>query len=224
MRDIREEVGSAVKQTKSFKRVLNAGSGSYAARKLHPVFVRNVWQEVRIDIDPQAEPDVVSSITDMRSSCRPQSFDAIWSSHTLEHLYTPEVPLALVEFNRVLKPDGFALITSPDLEAVAALVLERGLHHVVYTSPAGPITALDMLFGHTELIAEGHLYMAHKTGFTSASLGQRLVEAGFPVAIVKREGVDLWALGLMHEADQASIQRKLNAAGLDLFEKPDEAT
>jgi SAM-dependent methyltransferase len=224
MRNIREEVGSAVKQTKSFKRVLNAGSGSYAARKLHPVFVRAVWQEVRIDIDPQAEPDVVSSITDMRSTCPPQSFDAIWSSHTLEHLYANEVPMALDEFNRVLKPDGFALITSPDLETVASLVLERGLHHVVYTSPAGPITPLDMLFGHTESIAGGHLHMAHKTGFTSASLGQRLVEAGFPVAIVKREGVDLWALGLMPEADQTGIQRKLNAAGLDLFEEPDETT
>ena len=140
MGNIRDVVGSAVRQTKSFKRVLNAESGSYAARKLHPVFVRDVWHEVRIDIDPQGGPDVVSSITDMRSSCPPQSFDAIWSSHTLEHLYASEVTLALVEFNRVLKPDGFALITSPDLEAVASLVLERGLHHVVYTSPAGPIT------------------------------------------------------------------------------------
>src|SRR5665213_540831 len=40
-----------------------------------------------------------------------------------------------------------------------------------YTSPAGPITPLDMLFGHSDSIASGHLYMAHKTGFTCASLG-----------------------------------------------------
>jgi hypothetical protein len=76
-----------------------------------------------------------------------------------------------------------------------------------------------MLFGHSESIARGHPYMAHKTGFTCVSLGQRLLDAGFPVAVVKREGFDLWALALMQEADQASIQRKLLAAGLDIFEQ-----
>jgi SAM-dependent methyltransferase len=221
MKRIRETVGSAVKQTKSFKRVLNAGSGSYAARKLHPVFARDVWQEIRIDIDPQAKPDMVSSITDMKSAFAPQSFDAIWSSHTLEHLYAHEVPFALAEFKRVLKPDGFALVTSPDLEAVASLILEHGLDHVAYTSPAGLITPLDMLFGHSASITRGHLYMAHKTGFTCASLGRRFVDAGFPIVLVKREGLDLWVLGLMQKADQASIQDKLFSAGLDLFEQVD---
>jgi SAM-dependent methyltransferase len=219
MEKIREGAGSAAKKTKSVRQVLNAGSGPYAARKLHSVFLRNVWQEVRIDIDPQARPDIVSSITDMKSSCKPQSFDAIWSSHTLEHLYAHEVPLALAEFNRVLKPDGFALVTSPDLEAVASLLIKRGLDHVAYTSPAGPITPLDMLFGHSASIAEGHYYMSHKTGFTCAALGAIFIDAGFATAVVKREGLDLWALGLMPEADQASIQRELVVAGLDLFEQ-----
>lgn len=221
MQNTKETVGSVVQQTKSSKRVLNAGSGAYAARKLHPVFAREVWQEIRIDIDPQAEPDIVSSITDMRSSVAPQSFDAIWSSHTLEHLHAHEVPAALAEFRRVLKPDGFALITSPDLEAVASLIPIHGLDHVAYTSPAGPITPLDMLFGHSDSIARGHFYMAHKTGFTCASLGQRFVDAGFPIVLVKRERFDLWALGLMQEAHQASIQRQLVAAGLDLSELSD---
>jgi SAM-dependent methyltransferase len=221
MQKAREMVGSTAGQTKSLKRVLNAGSGSYAARKIHPVFARDVWQEIRIDIDPRAKPDMVASITDLRSSFVPQSFDAIWSSHTLEHLYAHEVPSALAEFKRVLKPDGFALITSPDLEAVASLIVDHGLDHVAYTSPIGPITPLDMLFGHSDSIASGHLYMAHKTGFTCASLGRHFVDAEFPVVLVKRQGLDLWALGLMQEADQANIQRKLLAAGLDLGEQAD---
>src|SRR5665647_349132 len=170
MQPIQDAVSIDVGQTKSLKRVLNAGSGPYAAGKLHPVFVRDEWQEIRTDIDPQVNPDRVSSITDLRSSFVSRSFDAIWSSHTLEHLYAHEVPSALAEFKRVLKPDGFALITSPDLEAVASLILDHGLDHVAYTSPAGPITPLDMLFGHSDSIASGHLYMAHKTGFTCASL------------------------------------------------------
>jgi SAM-dependent methyltransferase len=130
MQKIRDTVGSAAGQAKSLKRVLNAGSGSYAARKLHPVFAPEAWEEIRIDIDPQSKPDIVASITDMRSSVALQSFDAIWSSHTLEHLYAHEVPLALAEFKRVLKPDGFALINSPDLESVASLILEGGLDKV----------------------------------------------------------------------------------------------
>ena len=221
MQRIQDTISSNARHTKSLKRVLNAGSGSYAARKLHPFFTPDVWQEIRIDIDPRVKPDMVSSITDMRSSIAPQSFDAIWSSHTLEHLYAHEVPLALAEFKRILKPDGLALITSPDLETVASLMLNHGLNCVAYTSPAGPITPLDMIFGHSASIARGDLYMAHKTGFTCASLGQHFIDADFPVVIVKREGVDLWGLGLMQGADRARIQDELLAAGLDFYEHAD---
>jgi SAM-dependent methyltransferase len=218
---IREAANSAVKPSAPLKRVLNAGSGSYAAHKLHPVFARGAWQEVRIDIDPQAKPDLVCSITEMKSVFAPESFDAIWSSHTLEHLYAHEVPIALAEFRRVLKSDGFALVTSPDLETVASLIRDGGLNQVAYTSPAGPITPLDMLFGHSESIARGHLAMAHNTGFTCVSLGRCFVDAGFPIVLVKQDRFDLWALGLMQDADQASIQRKLVATGLDLSEQVD---
>jgi len=50
----------------------------------------------------------------------------------LAPLRAHEVPLALAEFKRVLKPDGFALITLPELEAVASLVLDQGLDEVAY--------------------------------------------------------------------------------------------
>jgi len=218
MGNFQDAVSFAGQQTGPLKRVLNAGSGPYSARKLHPVFMREAWREIRIDIDPQAKPDMVASITDMRSIAS-RSFDAIWSSHTLEHLYAHEVPIALAELRRVLKSDGFALITSPDLEAAASLILDHGLDHVAYTSPAGPITPLDVLFGHSASIARGHHYMAHKTGFTCASLGQRFVDAGFPTVLVKQAGLDLWVLGLMPEADQAGIQSQLTTVGLDFSEQ-----
>jgi hypothetical protein len=78
-----------------------------------------------------------------------------------------------------------------------------------------------MLFGHSASIARGQLYMAHNTGFTSASLGRYFIEAGFPIVLVKRQQLDLWALGLMQEADQLGIQDKLLAAGLDLSKEAD---
>jgi len=209
---------TAKARTQHLKRVLNAGSGSRKARPLHALFMREAWQEVRIDINPMVNPDVVGSITDMNSAFPAQSFDAVWSSHILEHLHAHEVPLALGEFKRILKPDGFALITCPDIEAVAAFIVEHGLDSVAYISPAGPIAGLDLLFGHSTSIARGQFYMAHKTGFTCASLGQLLLDTGFSTVLAKRERFDLWALALTEQADKPLLQEQLAKAGLDMFE------
>jgi hypothetical protein len=205
-------------QRPALKRVLNAGSGSPSARPVHAAFVGSEWQEIRIDIDPNTDPNVVGSITDMASIFPAQSFEAVWASHTLEHLYPHEVPAALSEFRRVLKSDGFALITSPDLESIASLILDHGLDHVAYISPAGPISALDMLFGHSASVANGHVHMAHKGGFTCASLGQRLVDAGFATVLATRERFDLWAVALMELANKTAIQQQLATAGLKVFD------
>jgi SAM-dependent methyltransferase len=205
---------------RNHKRVLNAGSGPNTGRQLHPIFEGAEWTEIRLDIDPRTKPDIVSSIVDMRLQVATRSIDAVWCSHILEHLHAHEVPLALVEFQRVLKPDGFALITSPDLETVAELVVSKGLDHEAYRSPAGPITPLDMLFGHARSIAQGHIHMAHNTGFTCAFLGRLLTQSGFPTVLAKRGKFDLWALALMHQAGKDKIQQQLRTCGLDMFEEP----
>lgn len=136
------------------------------------------WVEVRLDIDPSVAPDIIASLTDM-SVVPSSSVDAVWSSHNLEHLYAHEVPVALAEFFRVLKPGGFVLVTMPDLEQVAQFVAADKLEEVVYVSPAGPITALDCLYGHRGMVAAGNHFMAHKTGFTATSLTKHLGHAGF---------------------------------------------
>jgi SAM-dependent methyltransferase len=218
MEAIEQAPALSAAQRPALKRVLNAGSGSLSARAVHAAFAAADWEEIRIDIDPEAVPNVVGSITDMASIFPARSFEAVWSSHILEHLYAHEVPAALSEFRRVLKPDGFALITSPDLESIASLILDHGVDHVAYTSPAGPISALDMLFGHSISVANGHVHMAHKCGFTCASLGQRLVDAGFATVLATRNGYDLWAVALMELADRTAIQRQLAAAGLKVFD------
>jgi len=60
--------------------------------------------------------------------------------------------------------------------------------------------------------------MAHNTGFTCTRLGQLLADSGFATVLAKREGFDLWALGLMHNAAQEPIQKQLRACGLNLFD------
>jgi SAM-dependent methyltransferase len=216
MQDI--QPSARVGQTQRLKRVLNAGSGAQSAQPLHTVFARDVWQEIRIDIDAAAKPDVVGSITDMSAVFPPRSFDAVWSSHILEHLYVHQVPSALLEFMRILKPDGFALITSPDLEAIASFILEHGVDTVAYTAPAGPIAALDLLFGHSASIARGQIHMAHKSGFTCGLLGERLLDAGFHTVFTKRERFNLWAVALTVQADQNVILQQLRKAGLDMLD------
>jgi predicted SAM-dependent methyltransferase len=153
------------------------------------------WQEIRLDINPGVQPDVIGSITDMES-VKTSSVDAVFSSHNIEHLFPDEVPLALKEFKRVLKPTGFALITCPDLRSVCALVANDQLTEPAYTSPAGPIAPIDILYGHRASMQAGNRYMAHRCGFTAKVLTGTLQAVGFPqVACLSRPvAFDLWAL------------------------------
>lgn len=168
------------------------GCGPKQAGKLHPTFKPAEWHELRLDINPAVEPDIVASMTNL-SSIPSASFDAVWSSHNLEHLEAHEVPLALREFRRVLNGTGFLLITLPDLQRVAELVAQDKLLETAYVSPAGPIAPLDMIFGFRKAIAAGNHFMAHRTGFTARSLGQAIVDAGFAVARIKRDDhFNLW--------------------------------
>jgi SAM-dependent methyltransferase len=182
--------------TASGKIVLNVGCGYPLRQKLHRHFHGPEWREIRLDLDPAVRPDIVCSITDM-SPVAAASVDAIWSSHNLEHLQRHEVPLALTEFVRVLKPSGFLMLTLPDLQKVARLVVEDQLEDQAYTSASGPITALDMIFGHTASLARGNSFMAHRTGFTARTLQKVLTEAGFVEITVRRgSAFDLWATAI----------------------------
>lgn len=165
--------------------VLNVGCGPCSDPRLEAAFPVSEWREVRLDIDPAVSPDIVASIINMECVAS-ASVDAVWSSHNLEHLFAHEVPLALSEFFRVLKPGGSAIIAVPDLQGVAKQVSEDHLEDPLYISEVGPIGALDIIFGHGISIASGNTFMAHKTGFSPKSLGKSLMFAGFEPVIIRR--------------------------------------
>ena len=165
------------------------------------------WSEIRLDIDASVAPDVIGTMTDM-SAVATASVDAVFSSHNIEHLYPHEVPLALSEFLRVLKPDGFFVVTCPDLQSVCKLVAEDKLTEPAYTSPAGPITPLDILYGHRPPMARGNLFMAHRCGFTEKVLSGTLQSSGFKrVASMKRGApyFDLWALATKEDLNEEEL-------------------
>ena len=200
------------------KLVLNAGCGSPGPRSLHSCFDGEGWHEIRLDIDPRVGPDVVGSVTDLRPFFGDATFDAVWSSHNVEHLFAHEVPLAFAEFRRVLKPDGFALITCPDLNAVAAALLAHGPTYVAYEAPAGPITVQDMMFGHGASIAAGSTFMAHHNGFTQDRLGAVALSAGFTeVRVGRGEAYDLWALLAMQACSIETLRSVARGTNLEFL-------
>ena len=175
---------------------LHVGCGPKRKERTTRGFNTAAWSEIRLDIDPSVSPDVIGTMTDM-ASVSSGSVNAVFSSHNIEHLYPHEVPLALAEFMRVLTSDGFAVITCPDLQSVCALIADDKLTEAAYTSPAGPIAPLDILYGHRPAMARGNLYMAHRCGFTQSVLAATLKASGFAsVASMRRSGpnFDLWAL------------------------------
>ena len=174
------------------KVVLHAGCGGYGRSAIHWSFDRRRWDQITLDLNPECKPDVVASITDMRG-VDSESVDAVYLSHTLEHVAAHEVPLALAEFLRVLKPDGDALIVVPDLKQACAVIADDRAEQYLYQSPGGPIAAVDMVFGHREGVRLYGDCMVHRTGFTEKTLAAALTAAGFIEVNTWVSGYDLYA-------------------------------
>jgi SAM-dependent methyltransferase len=187
---------------------LHVGCGGARKENTTATFAGPDWKELRLDINPAVQPDFIGSTTDMKM-VESESVDAIFSSHNIEHLFAHEVPQAMHEFLRSLKPDGFAVITCPDLQSVAALIAADKLTETAYMSPAGPIAPLDILYGHRPSLAAGNLYMAHKCGFTKKVLGATLLQCGFRHAATSERGApyfDLWAVATKGSIDEEGLR------------------
>jgi len=202
--------------TQSKKIILNAGSGPRESGRIPPCFSEREWSEVRLDISPENQPDIVGSIIDMRALVGDATVDVIYSSHAIEHLHAHEVIPAFREFRRVLKPGGFGLVTCPSLVAISRFILAEGAEAIAYEAPAGAIRAIDMLYGHSEFIAQGAHHMAHKTGFTAQRLGRVAMTAGFSeVRVIEGKFFDIWGLLLTPETSWDGLRQLLTGSHLE---------
>lgn len=153
-------------------KLLNVGGGTTALPDKFSHF-----EITTLDISPEVKPDIVASMCDMGEI---GSFDVVFCCHALEHIYPHEVNTALSEFLRVLNPGGHAIIFVPDLEGLKAD------ESPLYIDPTGPVTGLDLMYGH-RVAMQDNIYMAHHTGFVALTLTEAMFRAGFAKAESSRQ-------------------------------------
>jgi len=188
-------------------RFLHIGCGHKRKHQTIRAFADSEWEEVTLDIDESVRPDIVDKLPEL-TLVAPDSFDAVYSAHNIEHLYPHEVPLALMAMRRVLKQDGFIILTCPDLQTIGERLSTGDMETPIYTSASGPVSPLDMLYGFRPAMKRGNLYMAHHTGFTLKSLGDACVRAGFIsfFGLRRPKCHDLWGLATKAYKSDEEIQ------------------
>lgn len=173
------------------------------------------WEHHLLDIEKNDEVDVVCDARDM-SSIESGSYDAVYCSHNLEHFYRHDLPAVLAGFKRVVKDDGFIHIVVPNMQAVFKHLIESGtdIDDVMYESAAGPIRAVDMIYGLESFIANSfNDFMCHKNGFTPKSMAKVLFMNGFEHVFIGNGNFDVTAFAFKNEpTDQKMAELKLKPA------------
>jgi len=195
------------------KLLVNLGSGPKGHGWLPAIFAD--WEQLRVDVDPDAAPDLIADMTDL-SAIASGSANAVWSAHCLEHLYLHEIGRAVGEVHRILADDGFLCLIVPDLQSIAGYIVNDRLHEVIYQSNAGPVTAHDMLFGFTPALAQGRNSMAHNCGFTPTLLMQKLQESRFAEIVLRRRANHELAAVAQKRAPAAAGERDTLLSALEL--------
>ena len=167
-------------------------------------FNNDNWKEIRFDIDESVNPDIVGTMTDMKS-VETGSVDAVYSSHNIEHIFPHEVPIALREFYRVLKEDGMVSISCPDLQSVGEAIAQDRLMETLYEGVNVPVTAFDILYGHRETTLDGDIYAIHRGGFTYSTLDKAFKEAGFKARFGGGSGYDLYLVAFKQKKSEEEI-------------------
>ena len=191
------------------KNLLHVGCG-YRTKKDTLKYYDDEWKETRVDINKNVKPDILGSMKDL-SNVQDNYYDSVFSSHSIEHVYAHEVGDVLKQFNRVLNINGFLVITCPELKSICKLVLEDKLLDIAYESAAGPISPIDMIWGHRVPIKKGNEFMAHKCGFTLKTLMKACTNANFKsVAGIERPKLfDLWVVAQKNKIEKETFSKNV---------------
>lgn len=148
------------------------------------------YDEIRVDIVPDVKCDIVCDIRKLDFD--DNSVDGIYTSHVLEHFDCRETQPLLTEWCRVLKPGGVMYHIVPRIDSPKLIeALQQGdPHKVLYDSPAGPVSALHILYGQWY---PGE-YEVHKWGYTEKTL-RELVEPYLVDSVTSQGDFELFIYG-----------------------------
>jgi hypothetical protein len=194
--------------------VLNVGGGSKSTAI--PNYFDG-WRHDLLDIDPRGQPEIACDAR-MLHTLAGGSYDAIYCSHNLEHYYRHDALAVVRGFVHMLNGTGFAEIRVPDIAKVIAELRDKNLEldDILYESPAGPISAHDVIYGlQTEIQSSGQDFYAHKTGFTPQSLSKLLLAGGFQTLLVDTKPY-LAVHALAFKTEPSPGQRALLASSWEL--------
>ncbi|MDR1946875.1 MAG: class I SAM-dependent methyltransferase [Desulfovibrio sp.] len=157
---------------------LHAASGSSDKSRTTREFATDAWEEIRMDENPEVNPDIQADMLHMDSVTQ-ATFDAVYTAYSLERLFPHDVLPALRNLHRVLKNEGYLVVSCADLRSACALIANDKLLEPAYDSPAGPVAPIDILYGFRPALAAGYVRHANKCGFTARALTGTLAQAGF---------------------------------------------
>jgi predicted SAM-dependent methyltransferase len=154
-------------------KILNVGCG-YSKIPIPDI------EEVRLDIDPIVEPDIVCDARNLTEVGRGE-YDGVWMQHVLEHFCEYDVQSVLNGIDFVLKPTGVLILIVPDIVEAISHVIEKqaSINDVILCTQTDPIRTIDMIYGLQSKIASGNEFYAHKMAFDRKSLTGLLHQNGF---------------------------------------------
>jgi hypothetical protein len=160
-----------------------------------PGFRHTSWREYRIDTDVAVHPDWVGEASNL-GQVSAEFADAIFIFRNLEALPRKDVAMALVEFLRVLRKDGFAVICCADVEAIVGTMVSAGASIQSEDLLSRRATLMELLSFDAVNSWRGPSALSHRCGFAFDYLVKILRDAGFAsVAGFRRpSGFDIWLL------------------------------
>ncbi len=213
---------SASQKPAEKKKILYLGISSARSDRLHPGFKPEEWDWVRFDPDTSVEPDIQGFLHEM-NGIEAGSMDAVWAPHVLHRLYPHIAEAMLQKSYRALKDEGVFLLTVPDAQLAATYFAHNRPREMLYKSPAGDISAHDVLFGYHKNLEKGLHQFAHRTGYTCESLANALREAGFCSIAIRADGFDLNVVAHRYDYDNPRRVEKVSISYPKMGEKGRQA-
>ena len=182
------------------KTVLSVGSGS--KKTFMPEYFKDYTLKT-LDINPDVNPDICMDARDL-INWKGEKFDAVYSSHNLEHFRHHDVIKVLDGMYHVLKDEGFLLLIVPNAYGVIEWMIDnnKDLDAVVYEVPRGVVTVRDMIWGHAGnvRITPDEWYL-HKTGFSPRLLAHAIYDSGFKGTLMKHSEKEIITVATKQERD-----------------------